>query len=164
MEEVEEGDGFQIGDVDHSVVGIAKPGTIDGARAQGQDAVEEEGETVEEFFKNAFHIVTSELSKRPEFVNLMFIELVEFKGKHGAMLLKEIGPKILRVFEKVIKYRKSLRVTSPALLMRTFIGMEISYLITEMVISNSVISKLMPKNVEEAYVDIYLHGILKESK
>jgi AcrR family transcriptional regulator len=121
-----------------------------------------EGETIEEFFKNAFHIVTSELAQRPEFVNLMFIELVEFKGKHGALLLKEIAPKILPVFEKVIKSRKSLRVTNPALLMRSFIGMEISYLITEMVISNSVMSKLMPKNIEDAYVDIYLHGILKE--
>jgi AcrR family transcriptional regulator len=123
-----------------------------------------EGETVEEFFRNAFHIVTSELSGRPEFVNLMFIELVEFKGKHGALLLKEIAPKILPVFEKVIKSRKDLRVTNPALLLRSFIGMEISYLMTEMVIANSMISKLMPKNIEDAYVDIYLHGILKESK
>jgi AcrR family transcriptional regulator len=123
-----------------------------------------EGETVEEFFKNAFHIVTSELAGRPEFVNLMFIELVEFRGKHGALLLKEIAPKILPVFEKVVKSRKNLRVTNPALLLRSFIGMEISYLITEMVISNSMISKLMPKNIEEAYVDIYLHGILKETK
>jgi len=121
-----------------------------------------EGETVEEFIKNAFHIVTTELAGRPEFVNLMFIELVEFKGKHGALLLKEIGPKILPVFKKVIKSRKNLRVTNPALLMRSFIGMEISYLITEMVISNSIMSKLMPKNIEDAYVDIYLHGILKE--
>jgi AcrR family transcriptional regulator len=123
-----------------------------------------EGETVEEFFKNAFHIVTSELAGRPEFVNLMFIELVEFKGKHGARLLKEIAPRILPVFKRVIESRKSLRVTNPALLLRSFIGMEISYLMTEMVISNSMISKLMPKNVEAAYVDIYLHGILKESK
>jgi AcrR family transcriptional regulator len=123
-----------------------------------------EGETVEEFFKNAFHIVTSELAGRPEFVNLMFIELVEFRGKHGALLLKEIAPKVLPVFEKVIKSRKNLRVTNPALLLRSFIGMEISYLITEMMISNSMISKLMPKNIEEAYVDIYLHGILKETK
>jgi AcrR family transcriptional regulator len=122
-----------------------------------------DGETVDEFIKNAFHIVTSELAGRPEFVNLMFIELVEFKGKHGALLLKEIGPKILPVFEKVIKSRKNLRVTNPALLLRSFIGMEISYLITEMVISNSMISKLMPKNIEHAYLDIYLHGILKES-
>ena len=123
-----------------------------------------EGETVEEFFKHAFHIIASELRERPEFVNLMFIELVEFRGKHGALLLKEIAPKVLPVFEKVIKSRKNLRVTNPALLLRSFIGMEISYLITEMMISNSMISKLMPKNIEEAYVDIYLHGILKEAK
>ena len=122
-----------------------------------------EGETAEEFYKNAAHIVISEMGRRPEFVNLMFIELVEFKGKHGAALLKEIVPKILPVFEKVIKSRKNLRVTNPALLMRSFVGLVVSYLITEMVISNSIISKLMPKNAEEAYVDIYLHGILKES-
>jgi len=47
--------------------------------------------------------------------------------------------------------------------MRSFIGSVVSFLITEMVISNSIISKLMPKNVSDAYVDIYLHGILKES-
>ena len=122
-----------------------------------------QGETAEEFYKNAAHIVISEMGRRPEFVNLMFIELVEFKGKHGATLLKEIVPKILPVFEKVIKSRKNLRVTNPALLMRSFVGLVVSYLITEIVISNSIISKMMPKNAEEAYVDIYLHGILKES-
>jgi len=39
--------------------------------------------------------------------------------------------------------------------------MVVSYLITEMIISNSVISKLMPKNTEAAYIDVFLHGILK---
>ena len=123
-----------------------------------------EGETAEDFYKNAAHIVIAEMGKRPEFVNLMFIELVEFKGKHGAALLKEIVPKILPVFEKVIKTRKNLRVTNPALLMRSFIGLVISYLMTEMVISNSIMSKLMPKNTEDAYIDIFLHGILKPSE
>ena len=122
-----------------------------------------EGATLEEFFKNAFHIITSELGRRPEFVNLMLIELVEFKGKHGAVMLREIAPKVLPIFERVIKSRKDLRITNPAVLMRSFIGMVVSYLITDMVIANSVISKLMPKNVSDAYVDIYLHGILKES-
>ncbi len=123
-----------------------------------------EGETLEDFFKNAFHIIISELGERPEFVNLMLIELVEFKGKHGAILLREIAPKILPIFERVVKARKDLRVTTPALLMRSFIGLVVSYLITEMIISNSLISKLMPKNTEAAYVDIFLHGILKESE
>ena len=122
-----------------------------------------EWETAEDFYRNAAHIVISEMGKRPEFVNLMFIELVEFKGRHGAALLKEIVPKVLPVFERVIKSRKNLRVTNPALLMRSFVGLVVSYLITEMIISNSIMSKFMPKNAEEAYVDIFLHGILKES-
>jgi hypothetical protein len=92
----------------------------------------------------------------------MFIEIVEFKGKHGSVMLREIGPKILPVFERVIKTRKDLRVTNPAVLMRSFFGMIVSYFVTEMVISNSVIQKLMPKNATDAYVDIFLHGILKE--
>jgi hypothetical protein len=45
--------------------------------------------------------------------------------------------------------------------MRSFFGMIVSYFITDMVISNSVLSKMMPGNIEEAYVDIFLHGILK---
>jgi AcrR family transcriptional regulator len=120
------------------------------------------GETGEEFFGNAFRIIINELGQQPEFMNLMFIEIVEFKGMHGSVMLREIGPKILPVFEKVIKTRKDLRITNPAILMRSFFGMVVSYFVTEMVISNSVIHKLMPKNATDAYVDIFLHGILKE--
>ncbi len=122
-----------------------------------------EGDTTEEFFSNAFRIVVRELGSRPEFINLMFIELVEFKGRHGSVMLREIAPKVLPVFEKVIKGRKDLRVTHPAVLMRSFFGMVISYFVTEMVIANSVISKLMPKNSTDAYIDIFLKGILKET-
>lgn len=124
--------------------------------------LEVQGETGEEFFGNAFRIIINELGQQPEFMNLMFIEIVEFKGRHGSVMLREIGPKILPVFERVIKTRKDLRVTNPAILMRSFFGMIVSYFVTEMVISNSVIQKLMPKNATDAYVDIFLHGILKE--
>jgi AcrR family transcriptional regulator len=122
-----------------------------------------EGETGEEFFGNAFRIVIKELGQRPEFINLMFIELVEFKGKHGAVMLREIGPKVLPVFEKVVKTRKDLRVSNPAILMRSFFGMVISYFVTEMIITNTVIHKLMPKNATDAYVDVFLHGILQST-
>lgn len=124
--------------------------------------LEAKGDTAEEFFSNAFRIITKELGNEPEFLNLMFIELVEFKGKHGSMMLRELAPKVLPVFEKAIRARKDLRVTNPAVLMRSFFGMIISYFVTEMVISNSVISKLLPKNSTDAYVDIFLHGVLKE--
>ncbi len=120
------------------------------------------GDTAEEFFGNAFRIVIHELGRQPEFLNLMFIELVEFKGRHGSVMLREIAPKILPVFKKVVKARKELRVVNPAVLMRSFFGMIISYFVTEMIISNSVISKLLPKNSADIYIDLFLHGILKE--
>jgi AcrR family transcriptional regulator len=124
--------------------------------------LEVEGDTGEEFFGNAFRIVVNELGKQPEFINLMFIELVEFKGKHGSVMLREIAPKVLPVFEKVIKARRDLRITNPAVLMRSFFGMIISYFVTEMVIANSVVNKLMPKNSTDIYIDIFLKGVLKE--
>lgn len=122
-----------------------------------------EGDTLEDFFRHAFHLIITEMGDKPEYVNLMLIELVEFKGKHGSVMLKEIAPKILPVFEKLLKARKGLRVTNPAFLMRSFMGMIVSYLVTEMLISKSIISKLMPTDTEAAYVDIYLNGILKST-
>ncbi len=124
--------------------------------------LEVQGETAEEFFRSAFRIIVDVLGKQPEFINLMFIELVEFKGKHGTIMLREIAPKVLPVFETTVKSLKGLRVTNPAVLMRSFFGMIISYFITEMVISNSVLAKLMPKNAADIYIDIFLNGILKE--
>jgi AcrR family transcriptional regulator len=122
-----------------------------------------EGETIEDFLGNAARVAISELTSQPYYLKLMLIELVEFNGLHGASLIKEIAPKLLPVFEKVVKTKKNLRVTHPALLMRSFIGMVLSYLITDIIISNSLLNKFMPKNTVDAYVDIYMHGILKES-
>jgi AcrR family transcriptional regulator len=123
--------------------------------------IEAEGETVEEFLHSAAQIVMKELKAQPYYIKLMLIEIVEFNGKHGSMLIKEIAPKALPIFEKIVKARKNLRVTNPALLLRSFIGMILSYMITDIIISNSILQKLMPKNAMENYVDIYLHGILK---
>ncbi len=123
--------------------------------------LEAQGDTAEDFLKNAMRIVMTELEREPYYLKLMMIEFVEFNGGHGAAMLKEIAPKVLPVFEQVVKVRKNLRVTNPAMLMRSFFGMVISYFVTEMVISNSVISNLLPKNSMDIYVDIFLHGILK---
>ncbi len=118
------------------------------------------GETAEEFLRNAFRIVVTELGNNPIYMKLMMIELVEFNGRHGAGMLKEIAPKVLPAFEQMLKVRKGLRVSNPAMFLRSFFGMIISYFITEMITANSVLTKLMPKDAAEVYIDIYLHGVL----
>jgi AcrR family transcriptional regulator len=123
--------------------------------------LEAEGESMDDFLSHAARVVIKELTSQPYYIKLMMIEIAEFNGAHGAVLIKEIGPKLLPVFERIIKTRKNLRITNPALLMRTFIGMVVSYMITDMLISNSMLNKLMPKNPIDAYVDVYMHGIVK---
>ena len=125
--------------------------------------LEVQGETTEEFFRNAIQIVLKEMSKEPYYLKLMMIEFVEFDGGHGATMLKEVAPKILPVFEQIVERRKDLRVTNPVVLMRSFLGMVISYIITDMIMTNSVLSPLIPKNMTDAYVDLFLHGVLKET-
>jgi len=120
-----------------------------------------ETKDLEEFIKSTMQIVIKELGSEQFYMKLMFIELIEFEGKHGASLLKKIAPDLLPIFERLVKSRKDLRVTNPAMLMRSFIGMVLSYLVTDMLISDSILSKLMPKNPADTYVDIILHGILK---
>ena len=123
--------------------------------------LEAQGDTAEDFLRNAMRIAITELNKEPYYIKLMMIEFVEFNGVHGAAMLKEVAPKVLPVFEQIVKVRKNLRVTNPAMLMRSFFGLVISYFITELVVSKSIISNFMPKNSMDVYVDIFLHGILK---
>jgi AcrR family transcriptional regulator len=125
--------------------------------------LEVQGATSEEFFRNAIQIVLKEMSKEPYYLKLMMIEFVEFDGGHGATMLKEVAPKILPVFEQIVQKRKDLRVTNPVVLLRSFLGMVVSYIITDMIMSNSVLSPLIPKNMTGAYVDLFLHGVLKET-
>lgn len=125
--------------------------------------LEAEGDTAEEFLRNAFRVTVTELSNDPVFIKIMLIEMVEFNGRHGASMLKEIFPRVLPAFEQMLKVRNGLRIASPAMFLRSFFGMIISYFITEMITANSVVSKLMPKDAADVYIDIYLHGVIKES-
>lgn len=125
--------------------------------------LEAQGETAEEFLRNAALISMNEIKKDPDYINLMFIELVEFHGQHGKLIVQEVAPNILPIFEKLVKARKELRVAHPAILARSFFGLVVSYMITEIILGDSYLKKLLPSNSMEAYVDIYLHGVLKES-
>jgi len=122
-----------------------------------------EGETAEEFFRNAAQVFVTELGNRPDSMKLMFIELVEFNGKHMPAIVGQIAPKILPVFERMVKHRKNLRSINPAILMRSFLGTVFSFYMTELLIGDTL-KKLMPKNSFEQYIDVFLHGILKETE
>ena len=121
-----------------------------------------EGDTAEEFIRSAARALVTELGSRPELLKLIFIELVEFNGKHVSNLINEIAPKISPMFEKMIRVRNNVRKIPPPVLVRSFLGMFFAFYITELLIKDSLIGKLMPKNSFDLFVDIYLHGVIKE--
>src|SRR6266542_2174528 len=114
-----------------------------------------EGDTAEDLIRNAARALVDELGSRPELLKLIFIELVEFNGKHVTNLVNEIAPKIFPMFEQVVRVRKNLRKIPPPILVRSFLGMFFSFYITELFIKDSIVAKLMPKNSFDLFVDIY---------
>ena len=124
---------------------------------------ETRGENMDAFIRSAAHSLVEELGHHPEFLNLMLIEMVEFKGQHAPLLFEKVMPDILSIAQQVGAFQNDLRPIPPPLLMRAFLGMFFSYFITDTLLAN-----LMPPELEavalDVFVDIFLNGIKQPAK
>ncbi|NOH01974.1 MAG: TetR/AcrR family transcriptional regulator [Chloroflexi bacterium] len=118
-----------------------------------------EGETVEEFVRNAAHTMVAELGHHPDFLNLMLTEIVEFKGEHVPLLFERMFPMIMPLAQRITSLDGDMRQIPPPVLMRAFLGMFFSFYITEILIGRAM-PKDMQFNALDYFVDIFLHGIL----
>ncbi len=118
------------------------------------------GDTVEEFVHNAAHTLVDELSRHPEFLNLMLVEIVEFKARHVPMIFKKLYPLIMPVVRRIGSLEGRLRDIPPFVLARAFLGMFFSYYITEALLARGVPAELRQPNAIDYFVEIFLHGVL----
>jgi AcrR family transcriptional regulator len=120
-----------------------------------------EGETVDDFIHNAAHALVDALGHHPDFLNLMLIEIVEFKGKHVPELFESLFPKIMEIGTRFNRFDEQVRPIPIQLLMRAFLGMFFSYYITQIMLTG-----LMPSETQEdaldTFVDIFLNGVKKQ--
>jgi AcrR family transcriptional regulator len=122
-----------------------------------------QGETIEELFHSAALLIDQALGQSPDFLNLMFIELVEFHGRHVPQLFETVYPKVLLFAQQFEKWQNELRPVPIPILMRAFIGLFFSYFMTDKLIG-SLLPVEMKQDAFEYFVDIYLHGILADGK
>lgn len=118
---------------------------------------------LEGFVRAAARTLVNELDKRPDFIKLMFIELVEFKGRNMPGILDIILPQVLPLIKKFNRNRKVLRKMPPIIFFRAFLGLFFSYYITEMFLANTLLAKLQG-NALEHFVEIFLHGVMAETE
>ena len=118
-----------------------------------------QGETVEGFVRDAAMKMVSTIGKRKDFLNLVFIEMVEFKGQHFPQLFGITFPQLLEFTQRFVEGRDELRPIPLPILLRSYLGLFFSYVITEILMGK----QHTPNLQEEAlsyFVDIFLHGIL----
>jgi AcrR family transcriptional regulator len=119
------------------------------------------GESIEELIRDAARGMIVGLGKRPDLLNLMFIELVEFKGRHVPQLFDIVFPQILSFVQRIAEMQSSLRPIPLPVLLRAFIGLFFSYYITELLLGDHFPVE-HKDNTLDHFVDIYLHGILSD--
>jgi len=118
-----------------------------------------QGETVEEFVRNAAHTLIDEIGHRRDFLNLMLTEIVEFKGSHVPLVFEKTFPMMIPLADRLAGLHGNVRKIPAPVLLRAFLGMFFSYYMTEILLGR-VMPAEMQANALDHFVDIFLHGIL----
>ena len=117
-----------------------------------------EGETVDDFVSQAAHRLVGALGDNPDFLNIMLIEIVEFKAVHVPSLFESLFPQIRQIGMQMKQFEGQIRPIPVELLMRAFLGMFFSYYITQIMLAGLLPSG-MQKDSLELFVDIFLNGV-----
>lgn len=121
-----------------------------------------QGNDIEQFIRVSVHRMILSMQQRPDFMNLMFIEIVEFKSIHIQELFSLIMPQATRLIQAVIQsHQAQLRPIPPFMLIRIFIGLFFAYYLTEIVIAVHAPEEFR-LDAEKYFVDLFLHGILAQ--
>lgn len=118
-----------------------------------------QGETTEAFVRDAARRMVAQLDDRLEFLNLFFIELVEFKGQHVPQIFQLLFPQVLTFAERFAQDRQELRAIPLSIIVRAFVGLLVSYTLTELIINRNLPPEMQEGALDD-FVTIYLHGIL----
>lgn len=120
------------------------------------------GEEIGDLLRDAAYRMVANLEGRPDFVNLLFIELVEFRGAHVRELFESFYPSVWQFAVRLFADQDQLRPIPVHVLLRTFIGLFFSYVMTELLLVNVMPQDMRQYGVDD-FVDIFLHGVLRDT-
>ncbi len=118
-------------------------------------------ETIEQFANDTIRRMLKAIHGQPEFMNLMFIEVVEFKSTHTQKLFSILMPQINQVLQNVIDMnRDRLRPIPAPMLLRVYFGQFFAYFLTEVILADQAPAEFREGAVDY-FVDIFLHGVVR---
>jgi len=121
-----------------------------------------QGETVEAFVRDAARRVRAGMTgSEMRLLPLLFIELVEFQGRHLSQLAQRVLPTVMPFVQRFGERRGKLRSLPLPVVFRAFMGLMIGFLMSEMILKETPFLKQTNYDWFGGMVDIYLHGILE---
>jgi AcrR family transcriptional regulator len=117
----------------------------------------------ESFVRSAAQTMVDELGKRPDFIKLMLIEIVEFNGRNMPKIMESVLPEVLPLIQHFGQQKGILRDIPPFIFFRAFLGLFFSYYITELLIGDTLIIQTQ-SNALDHFVEIFLHGVLADKE
>jgi AcrR family transcriptional regulator len=117
----------------------------------------------ETFVRSAAQTMVNELGKRPDFIKLMLIEVVEFNGRNMPKLIGYILPQVLPLIKRFGEQKGLLRPIPPFVFFRVFLGLFFSYYITELLMADTP-ATILQGNALDHFVEIFLHGVMADKE
>jgi AcrR family transcriptional regulator len=118
-----------------------------------------QGPTAADLARTAANRLVKALAARPDLLKLVFIDVVEFQGKHLRQSYPEVAPGMERFAERLKREPYAVRGLSNDGLLRAFFGLFFTFHMTEMLLGKPTDPEEQSVALQEL-IEVYLHGIL----
>ncbi|GAB4496035.1 MAG: hypothetical protein OHK0052_05140 [Anaerolineales bacterium] len=116
----------------------------------------------ETFVREAATAMLKALQNRPDFLKLLFIEIVELNSAHNVAYWHQVLPDLQNIVQRFNQHSAALRNIPIPVILRSFIGLFFSYYLTGLFIAGDANAQAFNQNAVEHFIEIYLHGILAD--
>jgi AcrR family transcriptional regulator len=120
-----------------------------------------QGESLEDFVRHAARLLDAALADSGESIMpIMFIELLEFQGRHLKDLAERVFPIFLTFLQGFTERKHNLRELPLPTVQRAFMSLMIGYFFTGYILRGSPLMMADAPGQLQGVVDVFLHGIL----
>jgi AcrR family transcriptional regulator len=120
---------------------------------------EVEGASAEELIRDAAYRLTKEVESAPGVLNLVFVELIDLRGKHFPELAQAMYPQVQQFLEKVYASGEVAHPRDPVMFFSSFMGMLLGYAFAHVFLDKIPNQPISDRSLD-AYIETFLWGAL----
>jgi len=118
-----------------------------------------QGQTAQDLASTAARRLVTQLNARPDLIKLVFIDVVEFQGRHLQTAWPQVAPGMEKFVNRLRRDPAAVRPISTDGLLRSFFGLFYTFHMTEMLLGKPLNPDSQSTALQEL-TEVYLYGII----